>query len=126
MGVTVRRESLRWLLLLIVAFGVVGMHHLTIGSGQTPEVSIGQTAHGGSGHDRTEPSESPQHSTHDLLHLCMAIVTSLASIMVLALLPRTVVRRVRLPRTTRLACPSPGPPPPWGRLLLSTVCVLRL
>ncbi|MGW4213783.1 DUF6153 family protein [Lentzea sp. NPDC004789] len=119
-----RRAVTQWLLLCALFLGVVGMHHVaTSGEMASVDNMTRVTAH----HERSpeEPTPSPEH---DVLHLCVAVLCAVVSLLLLAwLLVRTTP-----PRTGRALGSSAWsrapvhPPPVGGRALLSSVCVLRL
>jgi hypothetical protein len=115
------------LLAVVVAgllVGLVGMHQLAVApaAGAAPvshvtegmPVDPGGPPHGDDGHDR------------GLLHLCLAVLTAAAVLIVAVVLwrrgrPRSVVRRVARarPRT------APRAPPPTAPARLALLCVLR-
>jgi hypothetical protein len=110
----------RWLLVCVLFIGVVGMHHVAM-SGAMPatHVSMPVDSHG-------EP-ESPSQP-HDMLNMCLAV---LSTVMFLLLLAWLLIRVVSPTAQRVLATPAwpraPGRSPPLsGRALLSAVCVLRL
>ena len=109
----------------VVAFAVIGMHH--VGGQEHPASAVATAidccAHGEpAGH---APSPSDEHGT---AHLCLAI---LAATLVLASVFRAFHRRDALHRPTSVAGhagrPRSPPPRPGGApVLLATLCVLRL
>jgi hypothetical protein len=122
----------RWLLLCVLAFGLVGMHHLGWMShtSGTP-VQVTSIVHGSMPHTPSMPDQqdaTPGHGTHhdtgDLLHLCLAV---LAAALMLAGLWSQWRRSSRAPDDTRLAprtaWPRPPHPPPVPP---SSLSVLRL
>jgi hypothetical protein len=127
----------RWLLLCVLAFGLVGMHHLgwmSHTSGTPVEVSSivpGSMPHTPDQQDVTPHHASPGHGTHhntgDLLHLCLAV---LAAGLMLAGLWSQWRRSVSAPDDPRLAprtaWPRPPHPPPVPSSLLTSLGVLRL
>ena len=126
------RQVRQLLLLCALALGVIGMHHLAL----TPHETSTATCH-----DRhvaimlpiaapldppdARPAGEPS-AGHDLLHLCLAVLSAAGGFLLLGWLllavssafraaePRTPVRRGR-----RLRRPA-------GRSLLTAVCVLRI
>ena len=141
-----RPTVLRWALLAGLAFALIGMHNLvalctashdqsrmgaapphaalviaqampadTDGCCSDHDPAVGQPDHP-SGHD------------HDLMHLCLAVLTALATLIMVWLLWHSSHT------TTRHRCPRPagvraGRGPPRAHLtgdLLSSLCVLRL
>lgn len=123
-----RRTFLLGVVVFGLLFGLVAMHHLSIATGEAPvavAVSMDMpdaappTAPDGPGHDE---------SGHDsgLFHLCLAILTAVAVLVVSAVMwfrPRAVS-----------VCPrsggswlrtAPRAPPPTAPVRLALLCVLR-
>lgn len=128
-GVLVSTKALsglrRGLLLCALVLGVVAMHQLVTTDG-TPEMASAAMASTVS----MQPSFTADHDEmpggipHDLMHLCMAVLCSLA---VAILLIAVRQRPMATPRpVSRSDARAPDRPPPIaGRLLLAQVCVLR-
>jgi hypothetical protein len=120
-----RTLLMRWLLLAVVALGLVVMHHLP-------------AQHGGGAHDSMVAVESSPtaQSMPDaggmgaMLHDCLAVVGQFTIAALLMML--LVVGLARWIRERRPPTPSPlarAPDhlsPAGGRSLLASVCVLRL
>ncbi|MFI9816860.1 DUF6153 family protein [Saccharothrix variisporea] len=121
-----RASALRWVLVWAVALALVGMHHLsTHPSGDHTTTSATVMAADECCSHATENAPT-QDSGHDMLHLCLAILSA-ALVLALALLTanRPVNRnRIHALSVARLRAP---PPPPRGTpALLANLCVLRL
>lgn len=119
-----RRTVTQWLLLCALFLGVVGMHHVTT---ESSTFSGHSTVSAGS-HDQPAPDEPAPSPTHDLLHLCVAILSAVASLLLLAWLLLRVARLLadRTRPTSAWPRAPDHPPPVGGRDLLSSLCVLRL
>lgn len=120
-----RHTATRWLLLCVLFLGVIGMHHVaTSGDMSSGHDMAPVTAH------HQHPSEEPAPSSpgHDMLHLCVAVLCAVASLLLLAwLLVRSTPRKTaRTPGASAWPRAPGHPPPVGGRALLSSVCVLRL
>lgn len=137
-----RHSVLRLLLLAVLAFGVVTMHHVA-----EPDVSCcpsGTTADvGAAGHDATHDaslmSSAPdasttadEHSSHSagqhLLHLCLAVLGAAAfAVGIWLLLGRRLPTAVRWFQTRVAARTAPLRPPRrrHGVTLLLSLCVMR-
>lgn len=125
------------LLLCVLAFAVLGMHH-------TPFL----TAHAAMADDSPAAAAMPEAPSsvsgmleppsagdpapgagHDLMHLCLAVLLAatglvlLASWLVTTLSARTHVRRIGARSSTH---PGNRSPPRAGRSLLTSVCILRI
>ena len=105
-------------LLCLLAFGLVGMHHFVPAEhSDSPAVMV--VAHSGQPVDHHDPGMA-----HDVLHLCLAVVLAgvlLGLWMLLrpALTPPLARRPAVRPR-------SRAPDRPSGRAVLAGLCVLRL
>lgn len=124
MPTSTKRTATRWLLLSVLFLGVVGMHHVTT-SGDLPSAHDVMSTAAHHSHSPEHPEPTPEHDT---LHLCMAVLTGAASMLLLMwLLVRTSRPVDERPRTTSDWPRAPDHPPPInGRGLLSSLCVLRL
>ncbi|KAA9150349.1 hypothetical protein FPZ12_041290 [Amycolatopsis acidicola] len=117
---------LRWVLLCALGFAVLGMHSLSTVEAPMPPAAHAVMAMSGGDHEPVvgHPG-SPGHS-HDLLHLCLAVLAGLAGLVLAWLWFRAAPSFSADPR----ACPvragrgPPKVPPATGRL--SLLCVLRL
>ena len=119
-----RRTVTQWLLLCALFLGVVGMHHVTAESGMLS----GHGVVSATSHHQPAPEEPVPSPTHDMLHLCVAVLCAVGSVLLLAWLLLRMARPLadRL-RSTSAWPRAPGHPPPIsGRDLLSSVRVLRL
>jgi hypothetical protein len=117
----------RWLLLCLLLLGLIGMHHFVPTSPHDVMAAMPAAVdvmHDAPAHEPESPG-NPAPS-HDLMHLCMAIVCATVGLLLIALL-LTVFRRDRDPVPSS---PDPlgrvdRPPGLFGRTLLTSVCVLR-
>lgn len=113
-----QRTAAQWALFCLLVLGVVGMHHVNVDADMPGGHTAVASANG-------EPS-APDEPAHDMLHMCLAILSVVASLALLGWL------LVRLPRpsdsrATPAWPPAPARPPPiCGRGLLNSLCVLRL
>lgn len=120
----VHSRTTQWVLLCTLFLGVVGMHHVNVSNDMS--LSHGSTS---SITHHTPPSEDPApQPTHEMFHLCVAVLSDVASLLLLAWLllrtARPIAGRVLAPTAWP---PAPERPPPrGGRDLLSSLCVLRL
>ncbi|GHH33973.1 hypothetical protein [Lentzea cavernae] len=105
-----RRRLTQWVLLGALVFAVAGMHH----------VSAAEVPH--AGHAVSHHQEQPHD--HDLLHLCLAVLVAAAVALVGWFLVRTALPLLPAAQT-RTPLSAPQRPPPGGRRLLTTLCVLR-
>jgi len=124
MSGSTRRAVTQWLLLCALFLGVVGMHHVAANGEMASGHDMTQvTAH--HEHSPEEPAPSPEH---DMLHLCVAVLCAVVSLLLLAwLLVRTTSQRTGRALGSSAWSRAPDRPPPvGGRALLSSVCVLRL
>ena len=103
------RRFTQWVLLCALVFAVVGMHH--VAAAETP-------------HDMHSVTQQQEPHEHDALHLCVAVLVAAAALLFAWFLLRTALPRLAVLVPT--APPStPQRPPPGGRPLLTTLCVLR-
>ncbi|WP_326568994.1 hypothetical protein VSH64_45830 [Amycolatopsis rhabdoformis] len=118
----------RWLLLGVLAFGVLVMHHVpaphggAMGGMPMPVASVPLVASGGA-------IAGPVDETggHAMLHLCLAVLLTAAGLLLAwAWLRRR--REVVVPASVErgLAGFARAPPAPSGRELLTAACVLRI
>lgn len=113
------RRLRQWLLFCVVAFALVGMHHMpTAPCGPPVETAAHAT-------EQPEPQHCPpQDGAHDLLHLCLMVLGFVAGIALVWLLLAAsgvlgaFVSRVQVTGRWR-------PPRLSGRSLLTSVCVSR-
>ncbi|MFD9699806.1 hypothetical protein [Lentzea sp. NPDC059081] len=107
-----RRRLTQWVLLGALVLAVAGMHH----------VATAETPH--TGHAVTHQQEPVPPHDHDLLHLCLAVLVAAAVALTVRFLVRTALPRDAV-ATTEAPLRTPQRPPPGGRPLLTTLCVLR-
>lgn len=107
----------QWLLLCVLAFALVGMHHVPA-SPCDPHVEA--TSHAA---EQADPQRChTPDGGHDLVHLCLMVLGGVAGILLVWLLVAVAgaaggpARRVSANRR---------PPRLAGRALLTSVCVLR-
>jgi nitric oxide reductase large subunit len=106
-----RLTAARWLLLCLLLLGVVGMHH-TVSAEP---------------HDMMHTSQSMPAPDHEMLHLCMAVITAAAGFLLFVLFLFTAFWPVSVSaRRFTVVSRVDRPPGLSGRSLLSSVCVLRL
>ncbi|GHF08810.1 hypothetical protein GCM10017786_48290 [Amycolatopsis deserti] len=127
---TVKRSlPARWLLLAVVSLALVLMHHVP--------ADHGGAAHG-PGHAvvamaaASGPAVQPVSDGHpmaDMLHQCLAVVGQFAAWILVLLLGAALAHLLVSRRTGARASSTSGPDPPvrgGGRVILTSVCVLRL
>ena len=117
-------RAIQWVLLCALFLGVVGMHHVNVSN----DMSLAHGSMSTSAH-HAPPSEDPAPlPTHEMLHLCVAVLCAVVSLLLLVLLLLRTARPIAGRILTSSAWPrAPGRPPPrGGRDLLSSLCVLRL
>ena len=105
-----RRRLTQWVLLCALVFSVVGMHH--VAAAETPHAT----------HTMSHQQEQPHE--HDLTHLCLAVLVAAAVVLLGWFLVRTALPRLAEP-ADETPSSTPQRPPPGGRQLLTTLCVLR-
>ncbi|NBH03450.1 hypothetical protein [Amycolatopsis sp. SID8362] len=120
------------MLLCALALCVVAMHHVSMA--KTPESASVMHAMPNvqlespmvAGWDSGEHHPGMPDGAHDLLHLCMAVVgAAVALFLALLALSRSRPAKVLAPVSPR-GSPVPGRPPDRrGRLILTSLCVLR-
>lgn len=105
-----RRRLTQWVLLCALVFAVVGMHH--VAAAETPHAEHMVS------HQQQEPHQ------HDLLHLCLAVLVAAAvAVSAWFLVGTALPQLAALPSLRPLS--TPQRPPPGGRSLLMSLCVLR-
>lgn len=121
MAAGTHRTVTQWLLLCVLFLGVVGMHHVATDMASGHDMTAVSTHH-------EQSPEEPAPSGHDVLHLCVAVLGAVVSLLLLAwLLVRSTPQRTgRAPGSSAWPRAPGHPPPVGGRSLLSSVCVLRL
>ncbi len=125
MVTSTRRTVTQWLLLCALFLGVVGMHHVAAGGDMDSGHDMTQvTAH----HKHSSEEPAPSSPGHDMLHLCVAVLCAVVSLLLLAwLLVRSTTQSAGRALSSSAWARAPDHPPPiGGRALLSSVCVLRL
>ena len=131
--VTARLGKVRQVMLLCaLALCVVAMHHVSMTKNPantaamdampTAQLELPTATGGGTG----EHQPGMPDGAHDLLHLCMAVVGAAVALF-LALLALSRSRPAELPApASPRGSPAPGRPPDRrGRLILTSLCVLR-
>jgi hypothetical protein len=127
-----RGRAWQVILLCALAFALVGMHHVTAAGEPHQENAAVMSVMPADQPDVDSPA-SDQHpgmpmSAHDLLHLCMAVLFAAGAVLLgfwflLRTIPTTYTRTLigarASPRKDR-------PPGITGRVLLTSLCVLRL
>ncbi len=119
MSAHIRRQALRWALVWALALAVVGMHHLSTQPAVHEAVVAECCDHGVSGEHAPQ-----QDGQHDMLHLCLAILSAaLGLALILFALHAMVAARLPAPAVARPTEPRAPPPRPPT---LASLCVLRL
>jgi hypothetical protein len=117
-------RTTQWVLLCVLFLGVVGMHHVNVSN----DMSLAHGSMSTSAH-HAPPSEDPApQPTHEMLHLCVAVLCAVVSLLLLGWLLLRTTRPIAGRALASVAWPrAPDRPPPrGGRDLLSSLCVLRL
>lgn len=125
------------LLLCVLAFAVLGMHHvpsLTAHAAMADEpassVAMSQAPGGSTGMLETPSAGDPAPGAdHDLIHLCLAVLLAATGLALLASwLAATISTRTCVRQAGLRSSPRPGnrSPPRAGRSLLNSVCILRI
>lgn len=124
MPLTVRSVPARWLLLCVLAFGALAMHHVASGhTAHDPAMTAAVVAPDLAQADLPMPGHDGAHSP---FHDCLAVLLAAAVLLLGAFLVRRgvdvpgVVRAVSRGRAAR------PPPSRTGRELLTARCVLRI
>jgi len=113
------------ILLSVLALCLVAMHHVSTSGSMTradvAHVEMTATTAGSGEHHPGMPD-----GAHTLLHLCLAVMcAAVALLLALLLLGRARPAEVATPASPR-GSPAPGRPPDRrGRLVLTSLCVLR-
>jgi hypothetical protein len=121
-----RRFGARWLLLCLLLLGIVSMHHVVPASAHDAMPAATSMAAQSPMPAPTHEPDSPAPS-HDLMHLCMAVLCAILGLLLIALL-LTVLRWETQPVPSLRSSTSRVDRPPGlsGRTLLASLCVLRL
>jgi hypothetical protein len=124
MGSGARTTVTQWLLLCVLSLGVVGMHHVAMGD----DTLSGHSMASATSHHEPTPEEPAPSPAHDMLHLCVAVLCAVGSMLLLAWLLLRVAHTIadRMWSTSAWPRAPEHPPPIGGRDLLSSLCVLRL
>ena len=117
-------RTTQWVLLCALFLGVVGMHHVNVSDDMSP-------AHGSasmSAHDTPTHEDPTPQPMHEMLHLCVAMLCAVVSLLLLVWLLLRTARPIAGNVLASAAWPRAPerPPPRGGRDLLSSLCVLRL
>ncbi|MEV4314855.1 hypothetical protein [Actinocrispum sp. NPDC049592] len=116
----------RWLLLCLLLLGVVSMHHFMPPACPDQPAAMAGVAVASVQEDHPAQPHCPA-SEHELAHLCLAVLTAVASLLLIVfLLLMSLPVRILTLRRPPLIRRADRPPDPSGRDLLSSVCVLRL
>lgn len=110
----------KWLLLCVLAFALVGMHHIPAAP---CDPHVAATSHAAEQPEPEQPCHTPE-SGHDLLHLCLMVLGFVAGIALAWLLLAITGAASTLAHHTRVMTRW-RPPKLAGRSLLTSVCVLR-
>lgn len=129
----------RWLLLLALAAGLIGMHHLEAGSPERHAMSgVAMVSAAGSGHGSglagaVHPGADRSHvvvtaagsgpAMEMAMHLCLAVLAAL--LLGVALLAVAVLDRRAVAPPPRAVVLTAGRPPPRSAVRLALLCVLR-
>ncbi|GAA3057926.1 DUF6153 family protein [Actinokineospora globicatena] len=117
------RSIARWVLLSALLLGVVGMHHLTGEPGPTDH-PVSHAAHmPPAEQDTTGDAPHEPMSSHDLLHLCLAVLAAAAGLGLVWLLLSVVVVTKPVGHSRPLAIVTAPRAPPVDLLL--SLCVSR-
>ncbi|MGW3958519.1 DUF6153 family protein [Amycolatopsis sp. NPDC005003] len=117
------------LLLCALALCVVAMHHVSTamnlqGTSAMPAMPAAQAAVVDAGSGEQHPG-TPD-GAHDLLHLCLAVVSAVVALfLALAAFARSRPAAVAAPASPRGSPRPERPPDRRGRLILTSLCVLR-
>jgi hypothetical protein len=107
-----RRRFTQWVLLCALVFAVVGMHH--VAAAETPHAE----------HTMSQQQEPTKPHDHDLTHLCLAVLVAVAVALTAWFAVRTALPQLAA-HLTETPLSTPQRPPPGGRSLLTSLCVLR-
>ncbi|MEJ2851803.1 MULTISPECIES: hypothetical protein [unclassified Saccharothrix] len=124
-----RARALRWVLVWAVALALVGMHHLsTQQPGGHAAASAAVAVDDCCPHAGTSEHAPTQDGGHDLLHLCLAILSAALVLALTLLAANSLANSTNVhtfaARVARLRAP---PLRPRGApALLASLCVLRL
>jgi Family of unknown function (DUF6153) len=126
-----RSLVLRWLLLAVVAFGLVAMHHLPAQHGQDFDTHPAGTNMSVTVMDPSPAAQSmPDSGMGSMSHECLAVTslfTVAALVMLLLLVGASRWARQSLRSAAAALARARDRPPRWGgRTVLASVCVLRL
>jgi hypothetical protein len=108
----------RWLLLCALALAVIGMHHVASGTGGPCTPDTASAIH--STHLPEASGQTPCPS-HDMLHMCLAVFVTAGGVLLLV-----AIRTAYPPRPAALVARRRRRRRTPGRLLLTSVCVLRI
>jgi hypothetical protein len=125
----VRPAALRWVFLVVLALGIVGMHHLAMpGIGQEPAGHVMTVAAGATASAEAGPACCDGMGGHDMSHLCLAVLCAAAALLLSWLLLRRLAMTSSRHSTPPRVSGSGRSPPTVHRapVSLSCLCVLRL
>ena len=119
---TVRSVPARWLLLCVLAFGVLSMHHVAAGHDGMAAPMTSMTAS-----SAVHAPVSPDHDgAHSPFHVCLAVLLAAVALLLASVLLRRVADVVVATRRAGVRRAARPPPPRAGRALLAFSCVLRI
>ncbi|RBM19171.1 hypothetical protein DI005_15825 [Prauserella sp. PE36] len=112
----------RWALLCALALAVVAMHHVgsappAHGPESMPAVAAATVADG---------HPAPDHGSHDLFHLCLAVLAAVGGLLLAAWFLGRVARSVPPVRRAIPLRAGARAPPRGGRDILHLACVIRV
>jgi hypothetical protein len=120
--------GLRWLLFFLLLLGLVGMHHfMPPTSHHQPAAAVSSVTDmhdDAPAHAPDSPAPTP---AHDLMHLCMAVLSAMAGLLLIALLLTTSwPAQAPVFPSPPLIRRADRPPDRYGLTLLISFGVLRL
>lgn len=118
--VQARSRLVRWGLLVVLALGVVLMHHVPAQHDQ-PHPSAAVAMHSATPTEHGEPPAAPDHG---LLHLCLAIAAGFIALL-LPLLRRIASASAENPKPLAITAFTRFRPPTPVPRRLAVLCVLR-
>jgi Family of unknown function (DUF6153) len=129
---SVRPVALRWVFLVALALGIVGMHHMAMPGAEPRHAGHPVAATVSVASVEADPAccdDMPGHGgMHDLLHLCLAVLCAAAALLLSWLLLRRGAT-ASPPRSRTYLAALAGRDPPRVHApstSLSSLCVLRL
>ncbi|WP_190823231.1 hypothetical protein [Saccharopolyspora pogona] len=114
-----RPRLVRWGILVVLALGVVLMHHVPAQHHESPPAAAAM--HAGMPAEHSEPPAAPDHG---LLHLCLAIAAGFIALL-LPLLHRIASALAETPKPLAITAFTRFRPPTPVPRRLAMLCVLR-